>query len=97
MAIPSEYRFNNSVKTMYMSGCSIKEIALCKEKTVEEIHEIIVQLGLIQIVKTRSSGILGSKTEPYYKSEEEMMNPPVYKYEELSKKEKEFYESRTDK
>ena len=96
MAIHSEYRFKNSVKTMYMSGCSIKEIARCKEKTVEEIHEIIVQLGLIQIVKTKSSGILGNKTEQYYETEEEMMNSPVYKYEDLNKKEKKFYESRAD-
>lgn len=87
----------NSIKLMYISGCSIKEIAYCKGKTVEEIQEIIIKLELIKIVKTRSSRILGSKTDPYYKTEEEMMNPPIYKYKDLSKEEKAFYESRADK
>jgi hypothetical protein len=97
MASKTAEGFKNSVSKMYKSGCSIKEIALYKEKTVDQIQEILIDLRLIQFVKTRSSEILGSKTEPYYETEEEMMNPPVYRYEELSIKEKEFYESRIDK
>lgn len=41
---------------------------------------------------------LGSKTEPYYESEEEMLKEKEYTYESLSLSEKKIYnESRTDK
>lgn len=89
--------FENSVKKMFKSGCSIKEIATCKEKSVKEIEDLIIKLQLVKYVKTRSSKILGSKIEPYYENEEQMLYPTVYKYEDLSQKEKEFYESRNDK
>jgi hypothetical protein len=82
---------------MFKNGCSIKEIARAKEKTIVEIEELVIELNLIRLIKPRSSEILGSKTEPYYESEEEMLNPPVYKYEDLTTKEKKFYESRNDK
>jgi hypothetical protein len=96
MSKRTEEGFRNTIKLMFKNGCSIKEIATSKEKTVEEIEALIIELGLIKIVKTRSSEILGNKTEPYYESEDEMMYPPVYKYEDLSQEEKDFYESRSD-
>jgi hypothetical protein len=88
--------FENSVKRMFKSGCSIKEIAACKERSVEEIEDLVVKLHLVKYVKTRSSEILGSKTEPYYENEDQMLYPPEYKFEDLSQEEKDFYESRTD-
>jgi len=79
---------------MFINGCSIKEIARSQNKTVVEIENLIIELGLMVLIKTVSSNILGSKTEPYYETEEEMLNPTIYKYEDLTKEEKEFYESR---
>jgi len=81
---------------MYETGSSIKEIARAKELSTAEVEQIIIDEGYIKRTKPRSSGILGSKTEPYYESEKEMLNPPVYAYEDLTKEEKHFYESRTD-
>jgi hypothetical protein len=84
------------IAKMFRNGCSLKEIARAKDKTIEEIEAIIIEEGLVKVIKTRSSGILGSKTEPYYKNEFEMFNSPMYKYEDLTQEEKDFYESRTD-
>ncbi len=81
---------------MYVNGNSIKDIARYKDMSMLDVEQIIIDEGYIRRIKPRSSGILGSKTEAYYKSEKQMLNPPVYKYKELSKQEKEFYESRTD-
>jgi len=36
---------------------------------------------------------LGSKTQPYYETEEEMLKVKVYDYESLSKSEKEIYDN----
>jgi hypothetical protein len=88
--------YENSVKRMFKNGCSIKEIARCKDKSVAEIEDLVIKLELIKIVRTRSSEILGSKTEPYYENENQMLYPPEYKYEDLTQEEKDFYESRTD-
>lgn len=89
--------FENSVKQMFKSGCSIKEIARCKEKSVAEIEVLVIKLQLVKLVKTHSSEILGSKTEPYHENEDQMLYPPEYKFEDLSQEEKDFYESRIDK
>ena len=35
---------------------------------------------------------MGSKTEPYYETEEEMLKEKVYDYESLSESEKEIYD-----
>jgi len=35
---------------------------------------------------------LGSKTQPYYETEKEMLKVKVYDYESLSKSEKEIYD-----
>ena len=80
---------------MYQIGNTLQEIARIKQITVEEVTEIVVNLKLVVIIKQPKT-ILGSKTEPYYSSEEEMLNPPIYKYDDLTQKEKDFYESRTD-
>jgi hypothetical protein len=47
--------------------------------------------------KPKSSEILGSKQEPYYKREKDQMNMPVYRIKDLKKAEKKIYESRKDK
>lgn len=96
MSKRTEEGFRNSVKLMFKNGCSIKEIAKCKERTVAEIEDLVIKLGLVKLVKTRSSEILGSKTEPYYDNEDEMLYPPTYNYDDLTQEEKDFYESRTD-
>lgn len=36
---------------------------------------------------------LGSKTQPYYETEEEMLKVKVYDYESLSKSEKKIYDN----
>jgi hypothetical protein len=89
-------RYKKRIGLMYETGSSIKEIARDQEISILEVEQIIIDEGYIRKITPRSSGILGSKTEPYYDSEEEMLNPPVYKYEELTQKEKQFYESRID-
>lgn len=81
---------------MYVNGNSIKDIARYKDMSTLDIEQIIIDEGYIRRIKSRSSGILGSKTEAYYESEEQMLNPQVYEYKDLSNQEKEFYESRTD-
>jgi hypothetical protein len=35
---------------------------------------------------------LGHKSDPYFKTEDEMLNEPVYTYESLSTSEKEIYD-----
>ena len=97
MTIIDSRNYKNCIRVMFKNGCTIKEIARYKQSTEEEIEKIIVEFGLLEIVEHYSSGAQGSKTEPYYETEEEMMNMPVYQYDELSKKEKQFYESRIDK
>jgi hypothetical protein len=82
---------------MYENGYSIKDIARDKDMNILEVEQIIIDEGYIRRITPRSSGILGSKTEPYYESEEQMLNPPVYEYSELTKEERKFYESRNDK
>ena len=82
---------------MYENGYSVKDIARDKDMSIFEVEQIIIDKGYIRRITPRSSGILGSKTEPYYESEEQMLNPPVYEYNELTKEERKFYESRTDK
>lgn len=82
---------------MYETGSSVKDIARYKDMNILEVEQIIIDEGYIRRIKPRSSGILGSKTEPYYESEKQMLNPPVYKYNELTKEERKFYESRNDK
>ena len=89
--------FENSVRRMFKNGCSIKEIARCKERSVAEIEELVIKLELVKLVKNRSSEILGSKTEPYHENEDQMLYPPEYKFEDLSQEEKDFYESWIDK
>ena len=37
---------------------------------------------------------MGSKKEPYYKTEEEMLKVKVYDYESLSESEKEIYDKK---
>jgi hypothetical protein len=81
---------------MYENGYSLKDIARDKEMSILEVEQIVVDEGYIRRTIPRSSGILGSKTEPYYDSEKQMLNPPVYKYKDLTKEERKFYESRTD-
>lgn len=82
---------------MYETGSSVKDIARYKDMSIFEVEQIIIDEGCIKRITPRSSGILGSKTEPYYESEEQMLNPPVYEYNELTKEERKFYESRNDK
>lgn len=43
-----------------------------------------------------NSNILGSKKEPYYKTEGEMLFDTEYTYESLSKEEKEIYKQNKD-
>lgn len=37
---------------------------------------------------------MGNKTQPYYETEEEMLNIKVYDYESLSESEKEIYDKK---
>jgi hypothetical protein len=90
------YAFKHIVKLMYKNNCSIRYIAERKQTTIEEIEQIIVESKKELFIEKPSTEILGSKTEPYYETEEEMLNPPIYKYEDLSKEEKLFYESRNN-
>lgn len=82
---------------MYENGISVKDIARDKDMSILNVEQIIIDEGYIKRITPRSTGILGSKTEPYFESEEQMLNPPVYEYNELTKEEKKFYESRNDK
>jgi hypothetical protein len=91
------FDFKNSVKLMFECGWSLSEIAERKNANIDEIEKIISESKKRLFKPKPSSLILGSKTEPYYKTEEEMINPPVYKYEDLSKEEKLFYESWNNK
>ncbi len=47
--------------------------------------------------KGYSSNILGSKKEPYYKTEGEMLFDTEYTYESLSKEEKEIFNQKQSK
>jgi hypothetical protein len=87
--------FIDCIRELYLIGNSIQEIAKIKDISAEEITEIVVDLKLAVKLKSPKT-ILGSKTEPYYSTEEEMLNPPIYKYDDLTKQERAFYESRTD-
>jgi hypothetical protein len=80
---------------MHESGESVEFIANAKDIPVEEVLDILDKQKSIRLIKSRSSEILGSKTETY-QSEEQMLTLPTYTYESLSKSEKEIYESRID-
>jgi hypothetical protein len=90
-------RFKHSVKLMYLSGESIKFIAKSKERTIEEIEEVLLEYKMLWIGSGISSEILGSKKEQYYEKEDDMFYLPKYTYEDLSTDEKQIYdESRSD-
>jgi hypothetical protein len=88
--------FKNIVKLMYLSGISIKQIAVDKYTTQKMVNEILIEKRIL-VKDLRSSNILGSKTEPYYKNEKEQLIKPHYTYDDLSPKEKNIYESRENK
>jgi hypothetical protein len=90
-------RSKKRIGLMYENGISVKDIARDKDMSILDVEQIIIDEGYIKRITPRSTGILGSKTEPYFESEEQMLNPPVYEYNELTKEEKKFYESRNDK
>jgi hypothetical protein len=73
-------RSKKRIGLMYENGYSVKDIARDKDMNILEVEQIIIDEGYIRRITPRSSGILGSKTEPYYESEEQMLNPPVYEY-----------------
>ena len=82
--------FKNIVRLMHLSGESVRFIAHAKDTTVTEVLEILQEYDFIKKIPRQSSQILGSKQEPY-QTEEEMLNPPVYLYDELSASEKKIY------
>ena len=82
---------------MYLNGESLKYIADAKNITIKEVLGIIDDFNAIYIGNKKSTNILGSKREPYYASEDQMLNPPEYKFKELSELERLFYESWADK
>ena len=87
--------FNHLIKLMHESGESVEFIANAKDIPIEEVLDILDKQKSIRLIKSKSSEILGSKTETY-QSEEQMLTLPTYTYESLSKSEKEIYESRID-
>lgn len=82
---------------MFKGGMDVHEIAKTKDVKPDVVIKILVDYRLLIRIVPRSSGILGEKTEPYYKDEDELLEKPQYKYEELSSKERRFYESRQSK
>lgn len=82
---------------MYLNGESLKYIANAKDITIKEVLEIIEDFNAIYIGNKKSTNILGSKREPYFTSEDEMLTPPEYKFKDLSQLEKLFYESWVNK
>jgi hypothetical protein len=78
----------------------IKE--LCQEgKTVKEISKLtgvvehIVQRNLKKAILNHAGNIeLGHRDEPYYETEEEMLNEVEYNFNNLSDGEKEIYNQR---
>jgi hypothetical protein len=89
--------FRHTVKLMYLNGESLKYIANAKNISIKEVLDIIEDFNAIYIGNKKSTHILGSKREPYYASEDEMLNTPVYNFKDLSKLEQLFYESWVDK
>lgn len=49
------------------------------------------QKKIHKIIKERTSGVLGHKDEPYYKTEKEMLQDKIYNYASLSETEKGIY------
>lgn len=91
------YNFEHIVKLMYKSGYTINEIAKSKNVQPDVISKILIDYRLIIRIIPKSSEILGSKQEPYYKKEKDQMYLPVYNVKDLKKAEKKIYESRKDK
>jgi len=66
--------------------------------TMNEIHvKIGVSMSYLDknysaYYKTERLNKLGHKDEPYYKTEDEMLNDKVYTYESLSPSEKQIYD-----
>ncbi len=88
----------NTIKLMYQIGWSIEAIAKAKDLTEEQVVAVVYSYKNTLLHKSKSSNILGSKTEPYYETEEEMFNEPTYTYDCLSPAEKKIYdESRSNK
>lgn len=85
---------------LYLEGKSPKEIIMehnFNQSSVEHhIHKYLVKnkFKLHSLFKP-----LGHKSVPYYRTESEMLNEPVYTYESLSLSEKNIYdhESRNNK
>lgn len=91
------YNFEQTVRLMFKGGMDVHKIAKTKNVKPDVVTKILVDYRLLIRIVPRSSGILGGKTEPYYKNEDDLLAKPQYKYEDLSSKERRFYESRQSK
>lgn len=70
-----------------------------KGHTIDDIHQITgispayLAKNFGSFLEKRNWKILGHKSEAYYKSEDQMLYPPVYTYKDLSPSEKEIYDN----
>ena len=78
------------IKKLCAEGKTIKQIS-----SITGVAEYIVQRNLRTAISTHYGNIeIGHKDEPYYDTEEEMLNEVEYNFNNLSDGEKEIYNQR---
>ena len=78
----------DAIRRLLKQGRSVEEVSIALDVPEVYIRKYFQHLKIYGWQKP-----LGSKQEPYYKSEEEMLKDPVYTYESLSDSEKEIYDN----
>jgi hypothetical protein len=77
---------------MYVTGYSPKDISCLKNYHLPDVEytiHIYIHTGKPELKVINRP--LGHKSIPYYRTEDEMLDEPVYTYESLSESEKKIY------
>ena len=80
----------SKIRDLLRGGISIDEVHKHTIYTKKHVwYTILNNIELFNVCDVSAN--LGTKKEPYYKTEKEMLNKPIYDYKGLSKSEKAIY------
>jgi hypothetical protein len=78
----------HAIRKLLHQGRTVRQVSIALD-----VPEVYIRKYFSHIKFQTWKKPLGSKQEPYYNSEEEMLKDPVYTYESLSDSEKEIYDN----
>jgi hypothetical protein len=78
----------HAIRKLLHQGRTVRQVSIALD-----VPEVYIRKYFSHIKFQTWQKPLGSKQEPYYNSEEEMLKDPVYTYESLSDSEKDIYDN----